>query len=105
MGATACARWERTRRTTTMCGICGKIYLDPSRRVSAEEIIRMRDTMTVRGPDAGESHLDRHVGLGHRRLSIIDLEASRQPMPNEDGSIWITYNGEVYNFAELRQQL
>jgi asparagine synthase (glutamine-hydrolysing) len=88
-----------------MCAICGKIYLDPSRRVTAEEIVAMRDTMIVRGPDAGEIHLDRHAGLGHRRLSVIDLAGSRQPMPNENGSIWITYNGEVYNFAELRRKL
>jgi asparagine synthase (glutamine-hydrolysing) len=88
-----------------MCAICGKIYLDPSRRVTAEEIVTMRDTMIVRGPDAGEIRLDRHAGLGHRRLSIIDLAGSRQPMPNENGSIWITYNGEVYNFAELRREL
>jgi asparagine synthase (glutamine-hydrolysing) len=88
-----------------MCGICGKIYLDPSRRVSAEEIVALRDTMRVRGPDAGEIHLDRHAGLGHRRLSIIDLAGSRQPMANEAGTLWISYNGEVYNFAELRRHL
>ena len=88
-----------------MCGICGKVYLDTARRVSADEIVAMRDTMVVRGPDAGELHLDRHAGLGHRRLSIIDLAASRQPMPSENGAIWISFNGEIYNFAELRQDL
>lgn len=88
-----------------MCGICGKVYLDPARRVTADEIVAMRDTMVVRGPDAGEFHLDRHAGLGHRRLSIIDLAASRQPMPSENGAIWISFNGEIYNFPELRQDL
>jgi asparagine synthase (glutamine-hydrolysing) len=88
-----------------MCGICGKIYLDPSRRANVEEIAVMRDTMVARGPDAGEIHLDRHAGLGHRRLSIIDIAASRQPMSNHDRSIWISYNGEIYNFAELRREL
>jgi asparagine synthase (glutamine-hydrolysing) len=88
-----------------VCGICGKVYLDTARRVTADEIVAMRDTMVVRGPDAGELHLDRHAGLGHRRLSIIDLAASRQPMPSENGAIWISFNGEIYNFAELRQDL
>ncbi len=88
-----------------MCGICGKVYRDTERRVGAAEVERMRDTMVSRGPDAGGLHLDRYVGLGHRRLSIIDLAASVQPMSNEDGTVWIVYNGEVYNFVELRQEL
>src|SRR4029077_3224571 len=88
-----------------MCGICGKVYLDPARRVTETEIIAMRDTMVVRGPDAGEVHLDRHDGLGHKRLSILDLAASRQPMPNAEGTVWISFNGEIYNFAELRLDL
>src|SRR5262245_50519938 len=88
-----------------MCGICGKVYLDTSRRADSAGIGRMRDTMVSRGPDAGGTHLDRHVGLGHRRLSIIDIETSTQPMPNEDGSVWIVFNGEIYNFAELRADL
>jgi asparagine synthase (glutamine-hydrolysing) len=88
-----------------LCGICGKVYVDSSRPASAPEIEAMRDTMVTRGPDAGGIHIDRHAGLGHRRLSIIDLAASAQPMSNEDGSVWIAYNGEVYNFVELRRDL
>ncbi|HEY6213082.1 MAG TPA: asparagine synthase (glutamine-hydrolyzing) [Vicinamibacterales bacterium] len=88
-----------------MCGICGKVYRDPARRVRGAQIEAMRDAMVTRGPDAGGIHLDRHAGMGHRRLSIIDLEASAQPMSNEDGKVWIVYNGEVYNFVELREEL
>jgi asparagine synthase (glutamine-hydrolysing) len=88
-----------------MCGICGKVYLDTARPVEPAEIVAMRDTMITRGPDAAGVHVDRFAGLGHRRLSIIDLEASIQPMSNADGRIWIVYNGEVYNFAELRASL
>lgn len=88
-----------------MCGICGKVYVDSARRIAPVEIVAMRDTMMSRGPDAGGIHVDRHVGIGHRRLSIIDLEASVQPMSNEDGMVWIVFNGEIYNFAELRHDL
>jgi asparagine synthase (glutamine-hydrolysing) len=88
-----------------MCGICGKVNLDPSRPIHAEEIEVMRDTMVLRGPDAGGIHVDRYAGLGHRRLSIIDIEASVQPMSNEDGTVWISFNGEIYNFQELRKDL
>lgn len=88
-----------------MCGICGKIYIDTARRIEPTEIVSMRDTMVARGPNAGGIHVDRHAGIGHRRLSIIDLETSVQPMSNEDGTVWIVYNGEIYNFAELRQEL
>jgi asparagine synthase (glutamine-hydrolysing) len=88
-----------------MCGICGKVYVDPARRVTPAEIDAMRDTMISRGPDAAGTHVDRHAGLGHRRLSIIDLQGSAQPMSNEDGTVWISYNGEIYNFAELRRDL
>jgi asparagine synthase (glutamine-hydrolysing) len=88
-----------------VCGICGKVYRDTARRVDDAEVEAMNDTMTRRGPDAGGLHLDRYVGLGHRRLSIIDLEASKQPMSNEDGKVWIVFNGEIYNFVELRKDL
>src|SRR5262245_45991255 len=68
----------------------------------------MRDTMTHRGPDDAGVYLspDRRLGLGHRRLSIVDLSpAGRQPMSNEDGTVWITFNGEIYNHAKLRAEL
>jgi len=88
-----------------VCGICGKVNVDTERPVTAAEVVAMRDTMLSRGPDAGGLYLDRHAGLGHRRLSIIDLAASAQPMCNEDATVWIAYNGEVYNFVELRKDL
>ncbi len=66
----------------------------------------MTETLAHRGPDAEGHHLDGPVALGHRRLSIIDLsEAARQPMTNEDGTLWIVFNGEIYNFRELRRDL
>ncbi len=88
-----------------MCGICGKVNVNRARPISPGEIEAMRDAMLSRGPDAAGLYVDRYAGLGHRRLSIIDLEASVQPMANEDQSIWIVFNGEIYNFHELRQQL
>ena len=89
-----------------MCGICGIV---DHRGGSAEEFNRrlpaMTDTLRHRGPDASGVWADARAGLGHRRLSIIDLSDGRQPLSNEDGSLWIAYNGEVYNFAELRDEL
>src|SRR5580693_1830708 len=91
-----------------MCGIAGMLGLADGFPVSAELVERMSNTMVHRGPDAyGSHHLpaDR-VAFGHRRLSIIDLSAAgRQPMSNEDGTVWITYNGEIYNHAALRAEL
>ena len=67
---------------------------------------RMRDAMVNRGPDDAGTQVLPYVGLGHRRLSIIDLSPrGRQPMTNEDGSIWLVFNGEIYDFEPLRQQL
>ena len=65
----------------------------------------MKESLHHRGPDDEGVYIDGDVGLGHCRLSIIDLDAGHQPMTNEDGSVWITYNGEIYNFQELRQEL
>ena len=85
-----------------MCGICG--YISPD-GVRDEAIIRMATAIMHRGPD-GQGIITRdNVALGHRRLSIIDLEGGRQPMANEDGSVWITFNGEIYNFLEIRKEL
>ena len=88
-----------------MCGICGKFYFDPARSVDGALIERMMDTIGHRGPDGRGKHVAGPVGLGHTRLSIIDLSSGGQPITNEDGTIWIVYNGEIYNFRELREDL
>ncbi len=89
-----------------MCGICGVLNLDPGLPpVDAGLLDRMTDALTHRGPDDRGTWRDPHVGLGHRRLSVIDLTSrGRQPMSNEDGSVRIVFNGEIYNFQELKQQ-
>ena len=88
-----------------MCGICG-IYNKGNALISRKDIIRMRDVMLNRGPDDAGIYIGNHIGLGHRRLSIIDLsEAGRQPMCNETGSMWSAVNGEIYNFIALRESL
>lgn len=86
-----------------MCGICGKIYFDPCRRVEKSEIRGMTDSIRHRGPDDEGYYVQDNVGLGFRRLSIIDLSTGHQPLTNEDGSLWIIFNGEIYNFQELRE--
>jgi asparagine synthase (glutamine-hydrolysing) len=89
-----------------MCGICGIVYHDPARRVSEELVTRMSDTIRHRGPDDGGVYVKANVGLGFRRLSIIDLSPTgHQPITNEDGSAWIVFNGEIYNYPELRDEL
>ncbi|HEX9368657.1 MAG TPA: hypothetical protein VF921_18645, partial [Vicinamibacterales bacterium] len=84
-----------------MCGISGALaFANGTFRVTEPYISRMRDTMAHRGPDGASTWVaaDGRVGFGHRRLSIIDLSTSAaQPMSNDDGSLWITYNGEIYN--------
>lgn len=79
--------------------------LDSSAKVDRGAIEQMLRPMAHRGPDAQGVHLDRNVGLGHLRLSIIDLSTGTQPMTNEDGTVWIVFNGEIYNFQELRARL
>ncbi len=88
-----------------MCGICGKLNFDRREPVDPDLISRMTDTLLHRGPDGGGQHVCGQVGLGHRRLSIIDLNMGAQPMSNEDGSVWVVFNGEIYNFQELRPNL
>lgn len=88
-----------------MCGICGYVHLDKSGRPSEEILRKMMDALVHRGPDDAGMRVKDNTALGHRRLSIIDLETGRQPMSNEDGSITIVYNGEIYNFPELREGL
>ncbi len=88
-----------------MCGICGIVLADPNAEVSANVIERMSDSIAHRGPDDSGQYLNGPVGFGFRRLSIIDLAGGHQPMSNEDGSVWIVYNGEIYNHAEQRGPL
>lgn len=88
-----------------MCGLCGLWHDDPAREVDADLLRRMTATLVHRGPDDEGLHVEGPVGLGFRRLSIIDLAGSHQPMANEDGTCWIVFNGEVYNFQSLRARL
>src|SRR3954447_2935996 len=91
-----------------MCGICGILAYSDSFACDEEVVGRMADVIAHRGPDdAGTwSRPDQRIALGHRRLSIVDLSpAGHNPMPNEDGSVWITFNGEIYNHASLRSEL
>jgi len=88
-----------------MCGIVGKLNLDGTQRVDPGLIQRMMDVIVHRGPDGEGKYVSGAIGLGHRRLSIIDLNTGAQPMCNEDGTVWIVYNGEIYNFPDLRVEL
>lgn len=89
-----------------MCGICGKININNREVVDARLIHKMTEVLKHRGPDDEGIYINGNVGIGHRRLSIIDLSKdARQPMSNEDKSIWIVCNGEIYNFQELRKVL
>ena len=87
-----------------MCGIVG--FLSPHEESEkASRLTRMMDSIQHRGPDDGQLWTDPHVGLGFRRLSIIDVESGAQPLSNEDGTIWQVFNGEIYNYRELRGTL
>ncbi len=93
-----------------MCGICGIIGSDVNKAVTERQLLAMKRVLTHRGPDDHGVYLAPQKGriraaLGHQRLSIVDLEGGHQPMSNEGGDIWITYNGEIYNHQELRKDL
>ena len=89
-----------------MCGINGIVYTESSGiNANRELIVRMRDVLQHRGPDEAGIFVDRNVGLGHQRLSIVDLKCGQQPMFNADRSAVIVYNGEVYNHADYRADL
>jgi len=88
-----------------MCGICGKLQLDGETRVEPELLERMMGTISHRGPDGRGNYVSGPVGLGHTRLAIIDLNTGAQPISNEDKTVWVVYNGEIYNFQELREEL
>ena len=88
-----------------MCGIAGRFNYDPARAVDAGVLEAMTDSIAHRGPDSAGYYRAPGIGLGHRRLSIIDLATGDQPLANEDGSVQVVFNGEIYNFAEVRADL
>ncbi len=99
-----------------MCGIVGAVWNDPAVAIQADVLERMTEALRHRGPDDdGSSHFEYRlrppyepmpgVALGFRRLSIIDIEGGAQPMSNEDGTVWVVFNGEIYNFETLRRRL
>ena len=88
-----------------MCGICGVYNAQSGEPVSSQLIERMTRLIAHRGPDDSGSYFDGPVGLGFARLSIIDLSGGHQPMCNENGDVWIVFNGEIWNYKTLRQEL
>jgi asparagine synthase (glutamine-hydrolysing) len=88
-----------------MCGITGIVDLRGDRSIDESVLRRMNGLLTHRGPDGDGFHFSPGVGFGHRRLSIIDLEGGRQPLYNEDGSVVVTFNGEIFNFMEVEAEL
>lgn len=88
-----------------MCGIAGIFDPKGGSEISENTMERMISLIEHRGPDEFGIYIDKNVGFGHARLSIIDLETGQQPMSNEDGSVWITFNGEIFNYLELKESL
>ena len=88
-----------------MCGIAGILAKDRLWEGARPLLKNMADTLSHRGPDGEGFYFDQRIGLAHRRLSIIDLEGGKQPLSNEDGTVWVTFNGEIYNYLELRHNL
>lgn len=88
-----------------MCGICGIIYADNNRPVAPTLLTRMNQTLQHRGPDDSGLFVKGNVGLGHKRLSIIDLKTGAQPFRNEDETLCIVFNGEIYNFQAIQKRL
>ncbi|MEO1044791.1 MAG: XrtA/PEP-CTERM system amidotransferase [Pseudomonadota bacterium] len=88
-----------------MCGIAGLFHPETPKPVDPERVRRMSDALAHRGPDGSGIWVDRGIGLGHRRLAIIDLEGGAQPMATPEGRYHISFNGEIYNFADIRKDL
>jgi asparagine synthase (glutamine-hydrolysing) len=88
-----------------MCGICGKLEFDTQARISPNLLKQMADAIVHRGPDDEGYYVKGQIALGFRRLSIIDVSGGHQPLSNENDSIWIIFNGEIYNYQELRAEL
>ncbi|WP_435015349.1 asparagine synthase (glutamine-hydrolyzing) [Tundrisphaera sp. TA3] len=88
-----------------MCGICGAAWADPGRPLGDDALAAMVSRLRHRGPDDSGTYRDAHAALGFRRLSIVDLPGGHQPLSNEDGTVWVVFNGEIYNFPALRRRL
>jgi len=88
-----------------MCGITGIVDLRGERPIDERLLRRMNGLLNHRGPDGDGFHIEPGVGLGHRRLSIIDLEGGKQPLYNEDNTVVVTFNGEIFNFMEIEADL
>ena len=88
-----------------MCGITGIVYFDKDRVIEPDVLKKMSDSLFHRGPDDEGIFIRNNVGLGFRRLSIIDLSTGHQPLSNSEQTIWIVFNGEIYNFRELKIRL
>ena len=88
-----------------MCGITGIFDTRGKRDIDRAALVRMNESQHHRGPDEGSVHVEPGVGFGHRRLSIIDVATGQQPLFNEDGSVCVVFNGEIYNFQELVPEL
>src|ERR1044071_3520866 len=88
-----------------MCAICGIVNFNATEPIDPGVLQRMTSAQAHRGPDDHGYFVNGNVGLGHRRLSIIDLSGGKQPIFNEDGSVVIVFNGEIYNYAELTAKL
>src|SRR5262245_26208801 len=104
-GRTASSSSVVKTRGKFMCGICGIVNFNATNPVDRELVERMTSAQSHRGPDDAGYFVENNVGLGHRRLSIIDLSGGKQPMFNEDGSVVVAFNGEIYNFADLTGDL
>jgi len=88
-----------------MCGVCGNFNFTKKKRIDPEELKKMVSLLHHRGPDESGMYIDGDIGLGNARLSIVDLFGGRQPIHNEDKTIWTVFNGEIYNYPELRERL
>ena len=88
-----------------MCGIVGLVQSDPKKQVSLSLLKRMCDVIRHRGPDDVGTWTQGRTGMGMTRLSIIDIVKGQQPIHNEDKTVWVVFNGEIYNYRELRQEL
>jgi len=88
-----------------MCGIAGILNITGEKPIHQYDLVKMTNQLSHRGPDGKGYYVDEHIGLGHARLSIIDLNTGKQPIHNEDKKVWVVFNGEIFNYIELRKEL